>query len=66
MEKITRSFAKTLSWRILVLILDFVIAYSFTKDVDLSSKLAVTKLLIASIFYFFHERFWNRINWERN
>lgn len=64
-ETIGRSLVKTLSWRITVLILDFLIAYVLTKDVDLSSKLAIAKLVIASIFYFAHERFWNKISWDK-
>ena len=66
MEQTSRSVAKTLSWRLLVLIIDFTVAYIFTRDVDISSKLAIAKLIIASIFYFFHERFWNKVSWGRN
>ncbi len=65
-ETVKRSLAKTISWRIFVLIIDFSIAYFFTRDVDLSSKLAVAKLVISSVFYFVHERFWNKVSWGRN
>lgn len=65
-ETVNRSLAKTISWRLLVLVIDFSIAYLFTKNVDLSSKLAVAKLIVASVFYFFHERFWNKLTWGKN
>lgn len=65
-EKPTRSLVKTLSWRLVVLVLDFFIAYLFTQDFSLAGKLALVKLLIASIFYYLHERFWNKVHWGRN
>lgn len=61
-----RSLVKTISWRLVVLVTDFSIAYLFTKNVDLSSKLAIAKLVVASVFYFFHERFWNRLTWGKS
>lgn len=65
-ETVRRSLGKTISWRLFVLVIDFSIAYFFTKDVDLSSKLAIAKLVIASVFYFVHERFWNKLTWGKN
>ncbi len=65
MEKTRRSLVKTISWRFVVLVIDFVRAYLFTKNVDLSSKLAIEKLIVASLVYFLHERFWNRLSWGR-
>ncbi len=66
MEKTSRSIVKTLSWRFVVLVLDFLIAYFFTQDIELSSKLALAKFVIASAVYFLHERAWNRVGWGRN
>lgn len=64
-ETINRSLVKTISWRLFVLVIDFSIAYLVTKNFDLSSKLALAKLIVASVFYFFHERIWTRINWGK-
>lgn len=64
-ETINRSLVKTVSWRLFVLVIDFSIAYLFTKNVDLSSKLALAKLIVASIFYFLHERFWNKLTFGK-
>ena len=65
MEKLSRSLVKTLSWRFVVLILDFIIAYLFTRDFGISSKLALAKLAVASVFYLLHERAWNKVIWGK-
>lgn len=65
-ESISRTVLKTISWRLLILFIDFVIAYFFTKDFDLSSKLALVKMIVASVFYFFHERAWARFNFGKH
>lgn len=64
-ESIKRSLVKTVVWRIVVFIADFSIAYFFTKDLDLSTKLAFTKVVISFMLYFIHERAWNRVAWGR-
>ena len=65
MEKLSRSLVKTLSWRFVVLILDFIIAYLFTRDFGISSKLALAKMAVASVFYLLHERAWNKVIWGK-
>jgi uncharacterized membrane protein len=64
-ETFNRSLIKTISWRLIVLVIDFSIAYLFTQNFDLSSKLAIAKLIAASLFYLIHERIWNKINWGK-
>ena len=64
-ESNTRSLAKTISWRIVVFVLDISIAYLIFKDLQIASSFAVIKLVVATIFYYFHERIWNSINWGK-
>lgn len=64
-ETIIRSLVKTIIWRVTVFIADFIIAFVFTKDVDLSTKLALTKVFVSFVLYYLHERVWNKISWGR-
>lgn len=64
-ETLRRSIVKTLSYRILILILDFTSIYVFTGKI----KIAVGFMLVSNIYttvgYFFHERIWDKIKWGK-
>lgn len=64
-ETLARSVVKTVSYRIIILILDFASIYFFTGKI----KIAVGFTLISNIYttlgYFFHERIWDRIKWGK-
>jgi uncharacterized membrane protein len=64
-ETVKRSIVKTLSYRLTILILDFVTLFLFTN----SLKIAVSYTIISNTYtilaYFFHERIWNNILWGR-
>jgi len=64
-ESIKRSLLKTLTWRVVILITDFFIAYLFTQDFALAGSFALVKMFVASAFYFLHERSWNLISWGK-
>lgn len=64
-ETLRRSIAKTVSYRIVILMLDFISIYLFTGKV----KVAIGFMLVSNIYttlgYFFHERIWDRIKWGK-
>jgi uncharacterized membrane protein len=64
-EEVKRSVAKTISWRMVVIVSDSVVVYALTHKIELAlSVMAATNL--ASIFlYYIHERVWNNIVWGR-
>lgn len=64
-ETNTRTFVKTFSWRFVVLILDFLVAYLLLKDLQIATGFALTKLVIATVAFYIHERVWNKIRWGK-
>ena len=64
-ETLRRSVLKTISYRIVILILDFISIYIFTGQM----KIALGFMLISNIYttvgYFFHERIWDKIKWGK-
>lgn len=65
-ETLTRSLSKTISWRIIIVITDFILIYLLTGRVELAAGFAGIKFIIAAIIYFLHERVWNSINWGKS
>ena len=64
-ETLGRSIIKTASYRVVILILDFVSIYLFTGQ----AKIALGFMLLSNIYstlgYFFHERIWDKIKWGK-
>ena len=61
-ESNTRSAVKTIVWRLIILLIDFTIAYVLLKDFELATSFAVIKLIVATVAYYLHERVWNNIS----
>jgi len=62
-EKQKRSFAKSVTFRILVIISDLVIILAFTHRYDLAIGVTVVTNIGSTILYYLHERFWAKIKW---
>ncbi len=64
-EMLKRSVVKTVSYRVVILILDFTSIYLFTGQI----KIAVGFMLVSNVYttlaYFVHERIWDRIKWGK-
>ncbi len=60
-----RSIVKSISYRIVIIILDFTTVYLFTGQ----AKIALGFMLISNVYttvaYFFHERIWDGIKWGK-
>ena len=58
MVHIKRHIAKTVSYRILGSLTTVGISFILTKNIEISSLLGFSEILIKPVIYFFHERVW--------
>lgn len=59
-----RSIAKSVTWRIICIIVSILTAFLLTSKWDVSVAIGTVYNIITMILYYFHERVWNRIRWE--
>jgi len=64
-ETLSRSILKTISYRVVILILDFVSIYLFTGQIKVALGFMIISNVYTTIGYFFHERIWDRIKWGK-
>ena len=64
-EKIPRSVAKVITWRILVTITNFLGGWIASGNPWVGLGVVGFALVVNSILYFFHELMWNRTDWDR-
>ncbi|HXU27770.1 MAG TPA: DUF2061 domain-containing protein [Bacteroidia bacterium] len=64
-ETLSRSIVKTISYRVVILILDFVSIYLFTGQIKVAVGFMVVSNIYTTIGYFFHERIWDKIKWGK-
>jgi len=64
-EKIPRSVAKVISWRILVTVTNFIGGWLASGNPWVGLGVVTFALVVNSILYFFHERVWNRADWAK-
>jgi uncharacterized membrane protein len=64
-ERIPRSLAKVITWRILVTITNFVGGWLASGNPWVGLGVVSFALVVNSILYFFHERAWNKTDWDR-
>ena len=64
-ETLTRSVVKTASYRILIMSLDFLTIYLFTRKVSVAFGFMIASNIYTTAAYFMHERVWNRIKWGK-
>jgi uncharacterized membrane protein len=62
-EKWKRSLAKSVSYRLAIMALDFIVLYLFTRRTDIALGFVILSNIYTTIAYFIHERVWNRIGW---
>lgn len=58
-----RSLAKTITYRVLILILDFSVIYLLTGRYDVALTFMIISNIYTSVAYFIHERVWDRVSW---
>ena len=64
-ETFRRSIVKTISYRVVILILDFVSIYLFTGKIKVAVGFTIVSNIYTTVGYFFHERIWNKIKWGK-
>ena len=64
-ELFRRSIVKAVTYRVIIIILDFTVIYVLTKRVDMALGFMIISNLYTSFVYFFHERAWNKITWGK-
>lgn len=61
-----RSLVKTISWRVVGSTSAVIISLAVTGSIAIASTIGILHLISNTILYFFHERFWNKINWGKH
>lgn len=64
-ETLKRSLVKTISYRVIILILDFTSIYLFTGKIKVALGFMIVSNVYTTIGYFFHERIWDKIRWGK-
>lgn len=64
-ERIPRSLAKVITWRVLVTITNFLGGWIASGNPWVGLGVVSFALVVNSILYFFHERAWNASNYGR-
>lgn len=60
-----RSLIKTITYRLLIIVSNFVIALVLTRSFSLAAEVAGWSFAVNTMIYFFHERIWNSVKWGR-
>jgi len=61
----SRSFIKSLSYRIFGTLSSFIVVYVITGEKTLSVLIAFWETVVKVGIYYWHERIWNKITWGR-
>ncbi|MCD6367548.1 MAG: DUF2061 domain-containing protein [Candidatus Aenigmarchaeota archaeon] len=65
MDSRKRSIAKTISWRAFIILVDTIILFFITGSMAISGSVAVGLNMLKTLMYYFHERFWENLEWGR-
>jgi len=60
-----RSLTKSISYRILSVTVDFIVAYFFTHNAVLSAWIVLFVNCYSTVLYYLHERIWAHVHWGR-
>lgn len=64
-EILQRSLLKTVSYRVVIIILDFAFIYLFTRKINIAISFMIVSNIYTSIGYLIHERIWDKIKWGK-
>jgi len=59
-----RSLVKAITYRLIIIILDFSVIYLLTGKLSIAVGFMLISNLYTSVAYFLHERLWNKIKWK--
>ena len=66
LESKKRTLVKTLTWRITASLTTFLIAWILTGDLLIGISIGSIEAIAKIFLYYYHERIWNNINWNKN
>lgn len=64
-EKVKRSLAKTISWRIIGTLDTLLLSWIIIGEASTAALIASVEFVSKMILYFFHERAWTKIKWGK-
>ena len=65
MESHKRSIVKAVTWRVVAVLITFLVAYFFTRELVLATSIGLADAAIKIFVYYSHERVWDRIDFGR-
>ena len=65
-EHYKRSIAKTVTYRVLILIASFMLFYGITGNTRQAAETSIVWNIIGMVLYFLHERLWNLTPWGKH
>ena len=60
-----RSIVKAITYRVVIIILDFTTIYLFTGKINIALGFMLISNLYTAVAYYLHERIWSGIEWGR-
>ena len=60
-----KTLAKTMTWRITASLTTFIIAWILTGDLVIGATIGAIEAIAKIFLYYFHERIWTNIRWEK-
>ena len=64
-EKLSRSFIKSVSWRIIGTADTILISYFVTGKVNFDLSIGIIEIITKMVLYVVYERVWNRFSWGK-
>ena len=61
-----RSLAKSITWRLIAIVVTFLVGFVMTGSLTFAASLSLLSNLINFVLYYLHERVWLKINWGRH
>jgi uncharacterized membrane protein len=61
----TRSFAKSITWRVVSAVTTGLLVLLFTHQWTLAIAISALDTVVMILFYYVHERVWENISWGR-
>ncbi|MFC1480177.1 DUF2061 domain-containing protein [Candidatus Omnitrophota bacterium] len=65
MDTRTRSLAKSITWRMISIVVLVTVAYFITGDIKKTTGITVIFQVILAALYYFHERAWAKVYWGK-
>ena len=61
-----RSLAKTLTWRFIATVTTIFVAFILTGSLVISLEIGSLEVILKTIFYYLHEKGWERVDYEKD